>query len=75
MESWDPQAEVIRIAGELGNSHIHEMTDCSPFAKAVLNTLRGRGVFWLCEQLLQGEAQGEKEKKYSSLSADTHFAV
>lgn len=48
MESWDPQAEVIRIAGELGNSHIHEMIDCSSFAKAVLNTLRGRGVFWLC---------------------------
>lgn len=48
MESWDPQAEVIRIARELGNSHIHEMTDCSPLAKAVLNTPRGRGVFWLC---------------------------
>lgn len=47
MESWDPQAEVI-IAGELDNSHIHELTDCSPFAKAVLNTPRGRGVFWLC---------------------------
>lgn len=47
MESWDPQAEVMRIAGELGNSHIHEMTDCGSFAKAALNTLRGRGVFWL----------------------------
>lgn len=63
MESWDPQAEIIRIAGELGNSLINEMTDCSTFAKAVLSTLRGRGVFWLCQQLLQGEVQGEKEKK------------
>lgn len=34
MESWDPPAEVMRIAGELGNSHIHEMTGCGSFAKA-----------------------------------------
>lgn len=42
MESWDPQAEVIIIAGELGNSHIHELTDCSPFAKAVLKYTKGQ---------------------------------
>lgn len=57
----------MRIAGELSNSHIHKMTECSSFAKAVLNMLRGRGVLWLCKQLLQGEAQGEKGKEISTV--------